>query len=248
MENKMNKKLLAGGAIALVALMVCLTQFNSGVQAADGPPEPINLSQASVIPLYAQQAENDIPYEDAAPDDSDMDMRINDTRMRWNGEAWEYSTDGGETWTDTAPDGVTVDENGGMTMWQGDGEAPDFDLDAFMQEVDTMIDSILSEANERYGSLMPEDAEGGSFFNFGGSIARQVDGVWEYSSDGGETWTNEPPEGFEVSEDGTRFRIGGGDGDINDFDVEAWFEEWYNEWNGSYENSSTKQTAQTIAV
>lgn len=73
---------------------------------------------------------------------------------------------------------------------------------------------------------MPKGSTGGSFFSYGDTIARQVDGVWEYSTDGGETWTNEAPEGFESDEDGTRFRFGGGDEDSIP-DIDAWLDQWF---------------------
>lgn len=57
--------------------------------------------------------------------------------------------------------------------------------------------------------------EWGSFARFGDTIARQTeDGQWEYSADGGETWTNETPDGFSVNEDGTRSSIGGDGEDL----------------------------------
>jgi len=252
MEQLKNKNtLLIGGTIvlAIAIVMAGLIFFNNSAQAAGGFPEPNNLSQTGAIPLNADQDEEETPDGDADAGDGNADMRVNDTRMRWNGEKWEYSTDGGKTWTDTPPDGVKVDEDGGVTMRQGEGDIEDFDLDAFMKDVDDMVESTMADVNERYGDVMPEGSEGGSFFTYGDSIARQVDGVWEFSSDGGETWTNEPPEGIEVSEDGTRFRIGGGEGDINDFDAEEWLEEWENEWRSNYEDDdSTPGTAQGTTI
>jgi len=130
-------------------------------------------------------------------------------------------------------------------------DSKDFDLDSFSQAVDNFVNSILSDINERYSDVMPED--GGSFFSSGDTIARQVDGVWEFSTDGGETWTNEAPEGFEASEDGTRFRMGGGEGDIDDFDVDSWLEEQYNEWRSYFDKddsdtTGTTGTAQNITI
>ena len=250
-QLKSKKTLLVGGTtvLAITILMAGLIFFNHSAQAAGGSPEPNNLSQTGAIPQNADQDADETPDSDADAGDGNADMRVNDTRMRWNGETWEYSTDGGKTWTDTPPDGVKVDENGGMTMWQGEGNIEDFDLDAYRQKVDDMINSIQSEIDERYGDVMPEGSEGGSFFTYGDSIARQVDGVWEFSSDGGETWTNEPPEGIEVSEDGTRFRFGGGEGDINDFNAEEWLEEWENEWRSNYEDEgSTTGTMQGTTI
>lgn len=234
MEEMKNKKtLLTGGSIvlAIAVIMAGLTIFNSSAQASDSSTKP---QKANTTTLTTEQDEKET--------DSSVDMSINDTRMRWNGEKWEYSTDGGETWSDTPPDGVSVDEDG--NIWHGEGNMEDFDREAFMQDVDDMVNDIMSDVDERYGDVMPEGSEGGSFFTYGDTIARKVDGVWEFSSDEGETWTNEPPEGIEVSEDGSslRFGSGEGEGDINDFDAEEWLEKWRSE----FESSSSIQTQDTI--
>lgn len=234
MEEMKNKKtLLTGGSIvlAIAVIMAGLTIFNSSAQASDSSTKP---QKANTTTLTTEQDEKET--------DSSVDMSINDTRMRWNGEKWEYSTDGGETWSDTPPDGVSVDEDG--NIWHGEGNMEDFDREAFMQDVDDMVNDIMSDVDERYGDVMPEGSEGSSFFTYGDTIARKVDGVWEFSSDEGETWTNEPPEGIEVSEDGSslRFGSGEGEGDINDFDAEEWLEKWRSE----FESSSSIQTQGTI--
>jgi len=205
--------------------MVGLNFFSGSSQATGGSLQPDNLLQPGASPLNAKQDGDETSGSDTDGGDGDVDMHTYDIRMRWNGERWEYSTDGGQTWTDTPPAGVKVDENGDLTMWQGEGDIEDFDPDAHMQEVDDMINSIESGIDERYGDLMPEGVGDGSFFTYGDSIARKVDGVWEFSSDDGATWTNKPPEGIEVSEDGTRFRIGGGEGDIDNFDADSSLEE-----------------------
>jgi len=234
-EMKSKKTLLTGGSIvlAIAVIMTGLTLFNSSAQASGGSPKP---NKASTTTLTNEQDKEETPDSDAENSDDNVDMSINDTRMRWNGEKWEYSTDGGETWTDTPPDGVSVDDDG--NIWHGDGNMEDFDREAFMQDVDDMVNDIMSDMSERYGDVMPEGSEGGSFFTYGDTIARKADGIWEFSSDEGETWTNEPPEGIEVSEDGSSLRFGGGEGDINDFDAEEWLEKWRSE----YENNSSTKT------
>ncbi|MGL6199207.1 MAG: hypothetical protein ACRC3H_09780 [Lachnospiraceae bacterium] len=241
MEEMKNKKtLLTGGSIvlAIAVVMAGLTIFNSSAQASDSSPNP---QKANTTTLTTEQDEEETPDSDAEDSDGSVDMSINDTRMRWNGEKWEYSTDGGETWSDTPPDGVSVDEDG--NIWHGEGNMEDFDREAFMQDVDDMVNDIMSDVDERYGDVMPEGSEGGSFFTYGDTIARKVDNVWEFSSDEGKTWTNEPPEGIEVSEDGSSLRFGGGEGDINDFDAEEWLEKWRSEYEN---NSSTKTQGMTL--
>lgn len=241
MEEMKNKKtLLTGGSIvlAIAVVMAGLTIFNSSAQASNSTPK----SPKSNTTTLTTEDEKETPDSDAEDSDGSVDMSINDTRMRWNGEKWEYSTDGGKTWSDTPPDGVSVDEDG--NIWHGEGNMEDFDREAFMQDVDDMVNDIMSDVNEKYGDVMPEGSEGGSFFTYGDTIARKVDGVWEFSSDEGKTWTNEPPEGIEVSEDGSslRFGSGEGEGDINDFDAEEWLEKWRSE----FESNSSIQTQDTI--
>lgn len=247
-KSKNKKMLLSGGLKILVftAFMVSLMCLNSSARTStEGSQEPNQPVQAGAIPLSTEQDEAESPDSETEEAESGVDMSINDTRMRWNGEQWEYSTDGGQTWTDTPPDDVHVDEDGNLNVWQGEGDYEDFDVDAYLQEVEDMVDSIMSDIDERYGDLIPEGTEDGSFFTYGDTIARQVDGVWEFSYDGGETWTTELPEGFELSEDGTRFRIGGSEGDIDDFDAE----EWLDEWGDSYEyNAGTLESGQNVAV
>lgn len=248
-KTKNQKMLLSGGLkiLVIVALMISLMCLNSNAQTTPASQEPNQSAQMGPIPLSTEQNEAESSETEEAKDD--VDMRYNDTRMRWNGEQWEYSTDGGQTWTSTPPEDVHVDEDGNLNVWQGEGDYEDFDVDAYLQEVEDMVDSIMSDFDERYGDLIPEGTENGSFFSYGDTIARQVDGVWEFSYDGGETWTTEPPEGFELSEDGTRFRIGGGEGDIDDFDAEEWLEKWQGEWNNSYENhANTLESEQNVAV
>lgn len=251
MNKLQNRKaLLTGGVkiLAIITFMVSLMFLGSSAQTVPASQAPNQPSQTGTVPLSTEQDESEPPGSDTNEDDSGVDMRINDTRMRWNGEHWEYSTDGGQTWSDTPPDGVHVDDEGNMNVWQGEGDYEDFDVDAYLQEVEDMVDSIISDIDDRYGDLIPEYAEDGSFFTYGDTIARQVDGVWEFSADGGETWTTDPPEGFEMSEDGTRFRIGGGEGDINDFDAEKWLEEWHSQWGDSYENRSGEDNANTLGA
>lgn len=57
-------------------------------------------------------------------------------QARWNGDKWEYSTDGGEAWTDEAPEGSSVSEDGTTFSIGGDGEDLDnFDFESFWQNL-----------------------------------------------------------------------------------------------------------------
>lgn len=244
MEKRLKRAMFTCGAVALVsaAVITGISLHGGGVQVKEA------ISDTSFLRDVRQISTVSVNNSDDGSDD----IRVNGTKIRKNGETWEYSTDNGRTWTDTPPDGVHMGEDGGLTMWQGQGKAEDFDHDALMGDIDKLLNDILSEANERYGNVLPQGSEDGTSFVYGETIARQVEGAWEFSSDGGETWTKEVPEGFEVSEDGTRFRLGGGDGDgdTNDFDVDTWLDEWYKDWSSGYDGTGYKSTSSTpnIAV
>lgn len=220
MKQLKEKKLwLIGGCmlLALVALPVGMSLMKRNSQTAELPGSR-NQMQKDAMSLKSKKGGDD-----------ETDFRMNGTRMRWRDEKWEYSTDGGKTWTDTSPDGIKAGKNGSITMG-GKGESEEVDPDAYEQEMEKVIDELMNEVTERYGDIMPEGREG-SAFTFGDTIARQTDGVWEFSTDGGESWTNQPPDGIEVSEDGKRLRIGGqGEGDINDFDLDEWLDQWDEEF------------------
>lgn len=143
------KKVLNGGMAILVLtlLLAGLIVFGMSAQATGSGTGPANHGGAKVIPLSTYQ-EEDKDSGSAADDDSGPGMRFRDNRVRWNGQEWEYSEDGGQTWTTTPPDGVETDEDGGTTIWRGEGSEENFDRDAFMREMDNFIDSILSDIEE----------------------------------------------------------------------------------------------------
>lgn len=237
MEKRQRRKrvMLLCGAVALASAAVIAGISLSGdiFQAAEHASGTSFLRETTPL--------STVSVKDTA-DGSAADIQINGTKIRRTENIWEYSTDNGKTWTDTPPDGVRMGNNGDLSMWQGQREPEDFDYGAFMKDIDKLLNDIRTEANECYASMLPQGGEGGASLTFGDSIARQVDGVWEFSSDGGETWTKDAPEGFEVSDDGTRFRLGGGDGDVNDMDVDAWLDEWYKEWSSNYDGTDYKGT------
>lgn len=255
MADKVYKRaLIIGGAFltAAILLVTGIIFFGGSAHASANTPNsgtPLSVKQEESA--AEDSTEEDGTEEDGTEEDVETNIRINEKRVRWTGDKWEYSTDGGQTWTDTPPDGVRVGEDGDLTVWQGEGDIEDFDYDAFRQEVDDMIESTLSEVYGQMENYFPEGLEEGtSYFNYGDTIARKrTDGVWEFSSDDGETWTTEPPEGIEVSEDGTRIRFGGGEGDIDNFDIEEWYENWYNEWSNEWNGgASTTGTTQDPIV
>lgn len=235
-EPKRKKAWLFGGRmiVAAAALIIGFSSFG-GVPNAARPSDVGRLT--SVKTAYR----NSVQDEDAG-----TNMRIFDMRMRWRGDKWEYSTDGGNVWTETAPDGVKVSADGGLTMWGGEGKPEDFDLDAYRQEIDKTLRDIIASQNKLLSDVMPEGIEGGSFFSAGGTVARKTDGAWEFSSDGGKTWSKEPPDGVKVSEDGSRIRIGGGEIVSNGYDSETDFDEWFNKWHEGFDGSGSKASGTSV--
>lgn len=154
-------------------------------------------AQASSTPEPAEKAE----------------IHTNDVRARWNNDAWEYSSDDGETWTDEVPEGVTVHEDQSLTLLPGDDTLTGSGTDPWEQSLDSWLASVYAEAGNIINDTLPDGHEDwGSFIRFGETIARQNDdGQWEYSTDGGETWTDEAPEGVSVNESGTGFRFSNGE-------------------------------------
>ena len=126
---------------------------------------------------------------------------------------------------------------------QPEGDAKDNNSEQLMQSIDSLIENILADVDEHMSKYMPEGYEnGGSLITSGDTIARQVDGVWEFSEDGGQTWTDEAPEGFEASEDGTRFKYGGGSLE----DLDEWLKEWDSYWNEQNNSFPGKQSTSHI--
>ncbi|MDR2196617.1 MAG: hypothetical protein LBO07_01445 [Coriobacteriales bacterium] len=86
-----------------------------------------------------------------------------------------YSTDGGVTWTEGYPDGFSLDTDGqGGTLISAD-------------------DAVVLDIRG-----LPSDAEGAETEY---ALRRAQDGEVEYSTDGGETWSSEVPEGLRVIEE-----------------------------------------------
>ncbi|MDR1541695.1 MAG: exo-alpha-sialidase [Clostridiales bacterium] len=110
----------------------------------------------------------------------------------------EYSADGGETWTQGLPAG-----------WE-DSELP-------------KAEGFIGESGASAEIFKATFAEDGSLSSL---IIRSRDGVCEYSADGGETWTQGLPAGWEDSElpDGKGFRFKGESGVETD-GGESWSEE-----------------------
>lgn len=241
--NARKKFRMAGGAMALaVVLLAAMFHFGSGAEASESPGSG---ETPAVLPVTAARtAGTGVP--EAETPDGGTEMEHNDLRARWNGEAWEYSDDGGSTWSAIPPDGVRENENGGLTMGQGEGGDTDADVKGWEQEIDALLQSIFSEVDALLDSTMPEGYEQwGSFFRMGDTIARQTeDGSWEYSRDNGETWTDEAPEGFSASQDGARFSFGG-DGDVEDFDTEGF---WNSLWPGTYSGPDGAGSSSTVSV
>lgn len=158
---------------------------------------------------------NAVPVSSAVESENDTNIKINQLLMRYRDLGWQYSEDGGKTWSQTPPEGIQTNENGDVSVWQGEGASED--IDSIIKETEEMIKDIIDKSQEYIDSAFEGiDTSEGSFFSFGDVIAKNVDGKWQYSEDAGETWTDTAPEGIDVGEDG-RIKIG------DDFSE---FEEW----------------------
>lgn len=243
MDEKITRKRgwIVCGAVALVgAVLAGVLLLGNTVQAAS---PSVTDEQGTILPITTLSTVQD---ESMTENESDViggssDIRLNDIRARWNNGKWEYSSDGGETWTDEAPEGFKAGEDGSLSVRQGEGSSEDFDAEAWEQELDGWLASIYEEVDNLMSDVMPEGYEDwSSFVRFGDTVARQTeDGQWEYSADNGETWTDEAPEGFSVNEDGTRFSIGGDGEDLDNFDFESF---WHSLWPEHYSDTSVNKT------
>lgn len=141
--------------------------------------------------------------------DQKAEVRVNDIRAQWDETGWQYSADNGETWTDDAPEGFITHEDNSLTIQQH-SDSPRYDVDAWEQSLDNWFVSLREEVDRFISDALPEGhQEGGSYVRFGETIARQIEaGQWEFSGDGGKTWTDEAPEGVSVNEGGTGLVLG----------------------------------------
>lgn len=91
-----------------------------------------------------------------------------------DGNSARYSTDGGQTWSNKAPDGATVsvDENGDHTIFIG--TPPDGAIDDVSAAVDAAAGAVANVA------------------------VKQEDGKFLYSTDGGQTWSENSPAGVTI--------------------------------------------------
>jgi hypothetical protein len=132
-----------------------------------------------------------------------------------------YSTDGGKTWSEKAPDGVTVsDKDGKVTIMSGtppkDGEGK-----GLMSKVEIGVRSYSTDGGKTWSTKAPDgvtETEDGkiSFMNGtppsgdtkGTSLqVKMENGVRNYSTDGGKTWSTKAPDGVMVSDKDGKFTI-----------------------------------------
>ncbi|MDY7220152.1 Ig-like domain-containing protein [Denitrificimonas sp. JX-1] len=116
---------------------------------------------------------------------------------------WEYSTDGGDTWTDGIGTNFELEEgeyaDGQVLVRQTDaagntsnnGELGTVTIDT------TAPDAPTLELTEVTGS---DDSDGITSNNTVNVDGLEADATWEYSTDGGTTWTEGSGTSFELSE------------------------------------------------
>ena len=96
---------------------------------------------------------------------------------RTNGN-WEFSSDGGITWSRTAPEGIYEDE------------------DCRLRYNNSESNNGNNSSDEETFKFPISDKNGKS------TIMKRKDNKWKFSSDGGKTWSEEKPEGVDVDKDG----------------------------------------------
>lgn len=123
-----------------------------------------------------------------------------------------YSTDDGKTWNKQAPEGVntTIDADGKVTTTNG---TPPADGQASMTKVEDGVKSYSTDGGKTWSHEAPESsgegiANGDEDFptytrgtpeGAADLIIRYENGVKLYSTDGGETWSGEAPQGVTVT-------------------------------------------------
>ncbi|HWQ41698.1 MAG TPA: hypothetical protein VN456_06635 [Desulfosporosinus sp.] len=93
-----------------------------------------------------------------------------------DGDGERYSTDGGQTWSNQVPDGATVSvgENGEQTIFIGTPPKG-------------AIDDINAAVNAATGAVADDNI-----------AVKQEDSKFLYSTDGGQTWSENAPDGVVI--------------------------------------------------
>lgn len=136
-----------------------------------------------------------------------VDTVFQDIRIRQTEGQWEYSTDGGYTFSTEQPEGVTISEDSSLILGQNTKKHGQYDRVEWLKALDEKLGNLMSSIDQYIADYTGEMGDGAeSFFRIGEKVARMEEGVWTFSSDGGETWSGDAPEGVEVSEHGIRIR------------------------------------------
>lgn len=105
--------------------------------------------------------------------------RLEGTKIRRNNSKWQFSSDDGDTWSDTPPEGIYEGEDGRLYYDSA------------------KMKGMNSQASGEIAEFPFADEEGNSV------IMKREKDSWQFSSDGGKSWTDEVPDGVEVAKDGT---------------------------------------------
>ncbi|WP_374966598.1 sialidase family protein [Lysinibacillus sp. RS5] len=112
---------------------------------------------------------------------------LNGFAVRQNADGvTEYSTDGGKTWTKNAPKGAVVTKN-------ADGSS---DISVGTQPAGGVLNIAVRQNADGSSTLSVGAQSAGGELN-GFAVRQNADGVTEYSTDGGKTWTKNAPKGLE---------------------------------------------------
>lgn len=203
-------------------LLTSLISYEAGSKKSQSKND---YSTSELIPMSLTNDQNPLSYqstnnnEEIIPDNQGESSLT----MKQEGDTWQFSSDGGNTWSDKVPENVEVGEDGTIT-W-GDKEGIDSDaltpskIDPFSDTLRDSRDLVEDWSTVRVaegvlmklkddklvystdeGKTWTEDIPKELTDKVNSVIANEQEGKMTYSTDGGKTWSEEKPEGFDFWE------------------------------------------------
>ncbi|WP_082053641.1 WD40/YVTN/BNR-like repeat-containing protein [Gordoniibacillus kamchatkensis] len=134
-----------------------------------------------------------------------------------------YSTDGGKTWSKNPPDGVTVSEQDGKITFSNGTPPKDGEGKGTLFKMENGVGSYSTDGGKTWGDKAPDGAQDKVTIGEDGKVTHKQgnpseapngtglhartelavkieNGVRLYSTDGGKTWSQTPPDGLTVDE------------------------------------------------
>lgn len=134
---------------------------------------------------------------------------LDDLKIRRTNGKWEFSSDGGITWSRTAPEGIYEDEDGRLR---------------YNNSKSNNVNNSSDEDTFKFPFSDKNDKS---------TIMKREDNKWKFSSDGGKTWSEERPEGVKVDKDGKLTWESEDGKKVSEFDPET------NQWKYSEDGGKT---------